>query len=264
MRDAGLQVTLLGTGTSMGVPVPTCDCPVCSSSNPRNQRLRPSVLLRWDAAAVLVDTATDLRLQALRYGIERVDAVLYTHSHADHILGLDDLRLYNWRQRRPVPVYGSQETVDGLARTFWYALDSAPSENTRPHIEPHAVHSPFRLLGREVVPIPLVHGRLPIFGYRIGRFAYLTDASEIPEPSYALLRDLDVLVLNALRARPHPTHLDFDGAVARASRIAARRTYLTHMSHEVDFAAVSPTLPAGVDLAYDGLTFEVPEATETG
>jgi phosphoribosyl 1,2-cyclic phosphate phosphodiesterase len=235
---------------------------VCTSDDPRDRRLRPSVLLRWDDVGVVVDTATDFRVQALRFGIERVDAVLYTHGHADHILGLDDLRLYNWRQGRPVPVYGSPDTLDALARTFWYVFAAGPSENTRPAIDLRPVDAPFRVHGREILPVPLMHGRLPILGYRVGRFAYLTDASEIPRSSYALLGDLDVLVLNALRARPHPTHLNLEGAVACARRIGAGRTYLTHVSHEVRYRPVSRELPPGVELAYDGLTVEVADDLE--
>jgi phosphoribosyl 1,2-cyclic phosphate phosphodiesterase len=252
-----MRVTFLGTGTSTGVPVPTCGCPVCRSDDPRDRRLRASVLLEWAGASVLVDTSPDLRTQALRHGIERIDAVLYTHGHADHILGLDDLRVYKWRLGAPVPVYGSGPTLDALSRTFWYVFDGEPSESTRPEIDPRPVSESFALLSRTVHPIPLLHGRMPIFGYRLGRFAYLTDVSEIPEPSHGLLRELDVLVLNALRDRPHPTHLNLEAALAQAARIGARRTYLTHLSHEVHHASVSARLPAGVALAHDGLVLDV-------
>jgi len=252
-----MKLTFLGTGTSTGVPVPTCDCAVCSSDDPRDHRLRPSVRIEWDGTSILVDTATDLRLQALRCGLDRVDAVLYTHSHADHILGLDDLRIYKWRQRKPVPVYGSRRTLDDLARTFWYVFDGKPSESAKPEIEPRVIDGSFTVGGRTVLPVPLLHGTLPILGYRVGRLAYLTDASEIPESSYELLRGLDVLVLNALRDRPHPTHMNLDDAVACAARIGARRTLLTHLCHEVHHGSVSARLPDGVELAYDGLALDV-------
>jgi phosphoribosyl 1,2-cyclic phosphate phosphodiesterase len=252
-----MHVTFLGTGTSTGVPVPTCRCDVCRSDDPRDRRLRPSVLLEWEGASVLIDTATDFRVQALRHGIERIDAVLYTHSHADHILGLDDLRLYNWRQGGAVPIYGSAQTLEALARTFWYVFEQGPSENTRPEVVLREVGDAFPLLGREVRPIPLIHGRLPILGYRLGGFAYLTDVSEIPAASYRMLGGLEVLVLNALRARPHPTHLNLSGALECARRIGARSTYLTHLSHEMCFAAVSAELPPGVAVAYDGLRLQV-------
>lgn len=253
----GLRVTFLGTGTSTGVPVPTCACPVCLSDDPRDARLRPSVRLEWDRASVLVDTSTDLRQQALRYAIGRIDAVLYTHAHADHVLGLDELRLYNWRQKAPIPAYGSKRTLDSVARTFWYVFDDDPGQSTRPALDLLPVEEPFDLLGREIVPVPVLHGRLPIYGWRIGGFAYLTDVSRIPQASYALLAGLDVLVLSALRERAHPTHLTLAAAVAEAQRIAARRTLLTHMSHELSHAGTSPALPPGVELAYDGLILDL-------
>jgi phosphoribosyl 1,2-cyclic phosphate phosphodiesterase len=256
-----LRLTFLGTGTSTGVPVPTCDCPVCTSDDPRDRRLRPSVLVEWSGASVLVDTATDLRQQALRHGIRRIDAVLFTHAHADHVLGLDELRLYNWRQRGPIPAYGSARTLEALRKTFWYVFDDQPVESTKPAIETRVVDGPFTLHGRRVVPVPLYHGSMPILGFRIGRLAYLTDVSRIPESSYALLEGLDLLVLNALRDRPHPTHLTIEQALAEARRIGARQTYLTHLSHEVHHAMHSARLPRGVDLSYDGLSLELADGS---
>lgn len=250
-------VTFLGTGTSTGVPVPTCHCAVCRSDDPRDRRLRPSILLRWPSASVLIDTSTDLRQQTLTHRIERIDAVLYTHSHADHLLGLDDLRLYNWKQRGPIPVYGSATTLAAMRRTFWYVFDENPPEHTRPAVEQHEVDGPFSLHGKTILPVPVLHGRLPVFGYRLGRFAYLTDVSAIPETSFALLDGLDLLVLSALRDRPHPTHMTVDQSLAAAERIGARRTLFTHMSHELEHAATCARLPRDVDLAYDGLEIEI-------
>ena len=220
-------------------------------------RLRPSVRLQWAHASVLIDTSTDLRQQALSYGIDRIDAVLYTHAHADHILGLDELRLFNWRQKGTIPAYGSARTLDAVRRTFWYVFDDDPGESTRPALDLAAVDAPFELRGRSVVPVPIDHGRLPILGWRVGRFAYLTDVSRIPASSYALLEDLDVLVLSALRSRPHPTHLTVEAAVGEARRIGARRTLFTHMSHEISHADQGARLPHGVELAYDGLVLEL-------
>jgi len=257
-----MRVTFLGSGTSTGVPVLTCSCPVCVSADPRDRRLRPSIWIEWQGASILVDTSTDLREQALRRGIGRVDAVLYTHAHADHILGLDELRLYNWRQRGCVPAYGSRPALDALRRTFWYVFEDVPVGGGKPEIDCRLVDGPFPLLGRTVVPVPLLHGPQEILGYRIGRFAYLTDASRIPERSYDLLGGLEVLVLNALRRRPHPTHFHLEAALAEASRIGAVHTILTHLGHEMPHQEVSESLPAGVSLAHDGLSFLLDEAGE--
>jgi len=259
-----MRITMLGTGTSTGVPVPTCTCVVCVSEDEKDHRLRPSALLEWDETSLLIDTSPDLRQQALRHSISRIDAVLYTHSHADHVLGLDELRLYNWKQGGSVPVFGSRLTLDSLARTFWYVFEPGSSEHTCPAIELNAIDRPFEFNGKQVTPIPALHESLPVFGYRIEGFAYLTDVSEIPATSYDLLGDLDLLVLNALRDRPHPAHFDLQRAVAEARRIGARRTLFTHMSHEVHHATTSPALPAGIELAFDGLRTEVADRPGAG
>ncbi len=251
-----MNVTFLGTGTSTGVPVPTCSCAVCRSTDSRDSRLRPSVLLSWEGANVLIDTSTDLRQQALRQGLMDLDAVFYTHAHADHIFGLDDLRMFNWRRGGAIPVYGSAITLAAIRRTFWYAFEDVEAGGGKPILDLREVRAPLALLGRTVIPVPLHHGQLPILGYRIGGFAYLTDVSAIPESSYPLLEDLDVLVLSALRHRPHPTHMHLSRALDEAARIGARRTLFTHIAHEMSHASVSPTLPPGVELAYDGLGFE--------
>ncbi len=252
-----MRVTFLGTGTSTGVPVLACACTVCRSVDPRDRRLRPSALLEWEGASVLIDTSADLREQGLRIGLTRLDAVLLTHAHADHVFGLDEIRQFNWRQGGPVPVFGSPESIAALKRTFWYVFDDVEAGGGKPSITTHEVGGPFPLLGRTVVPVPLLHGTLPILGFRIGAFAYLTDASRIPDASRDLLERLDVLVLNALRPRPHPTHFSLEEAIAEAGRIGARRTLFTHMGHEMQHEAISRSLPAGIELAWDGLVLEV-------
>jgi phosphoribosyl 1,2-cyclic phosphate phosphodiesterase len=257
-----MRVTFLGSGTSTGVPIISCRCDACRSDDPRDRRLRPSVLLEWTGANVLVDTSTDLRAQALRQGLERLDAVLYTHAHADHVLGLDDLRAFNWRQRAAVPVYGSAQTLDELSRTFWYVFEEVQVGGGKPAVERREVAGPFELRGRRIVPVPVMHGSLPILGYRIGGLAYLTDASEIPETSYPLLEGLDVLVLAAPRETPHPTHMHLARALEEAERVAARRTYLTHIGHDIVHARIAARLPERVDLAYDGLVLDVDDRKE--
>ena len=253
-----MNVTFLGTGTSTGVPVPTCTCAVCRSTDPKDARLRPSVLLRWEGATILVDTSTDLRQQVLRMGLMDLDAVFYTHAHADHTFGLDDLRMFNWRRGGAIPVYGSAITLQAIRRTFWYVFEDVEAGGGKPLLDLHEVDGAFPLHGRTVIPVPLQHGRLPILGYRIGGFAYLTDVSAIPDASYELLRGLDVLVLSALRHRPHPTHLHLERALQEAARIGAARTFFTHIAHELSHAAVAAELPRGVELAYDGLSLETP------
>ncbi len=251
-----MKVTFLGTGTSTGVPVITCNCRVCTSDDPRDNRTRPSILLEWDDHVVLVDTSSDFRQQALRHNLHRLDAVVYTHHHADHIMGLDDIRLFNWRQRIVMPAYGSKETLDAVQRTFWYVFEDSLHDGAKPAMEMNPVNAPFELLGREVVPIPVFHGDMPIFGYRIGDFAYLTDVSRVPDRSFELLEGVDVAVLSALRATPHPTHQSVEQAADLARKIGAGRTYFTHMCHDILHAETDAELPEGIRLAYDGLVLD--------
>jgi phosphoribosyl 1,2-cyclic phosphate phosphodiesterase len=253
-----LSVTMMGSGTSTGVPVIGCTCRVCTSDDPRNRRFRPGLKLEMETGVVLVDTPTDLRQQALRYGLPRLDAVLFTHSHADHIFGLDDIRIFNFRQRQAIPCYGSAETLRAVRRTFAYVFEPGQEGGGKPQLDLVEVRAPFPLLGREVVPVPVWHGEMEVFGYRIGSFAYVTDCNRIPETSFRALDGVEVLILDALRYRPHPTHFSIDEALEAAGRIAARRTILTHLTHEVDHGAPEAPLPPGVEFGYDGLTFDLP------
>lgn len=254
-----MRVTFLGTGTSHGVPMIGCDCGVCTSPDPRDRRHRPSVLVGFDdAAQVLIDTSTDLRTQALIHGIRRVDAVVYTHSHADHIFGFDEIRRFNGIAQQPMPIYADARTMADLRRTFSYAFEGPDQAGGGvPRIVPHEISGPFTVLGREVVPVPVLHGQRPILGFRIGAFAYLTDCSAIPATSERLLGGLDVLVLSALRHRPHPTHFSLGEAIDTARRLAPARTFFTHMCHDLGHASTSGELPAGMALAYDGLVLDV-------
>ncbi len=252
-----MRVTFLGTGTSTGVPVINCRCPVCSSGDPKDNRLRPSILLEWDGASVLVDTSTDLRQQAIRHSIARIDALLYTHHHADHILGLDELRLYNWRQKMSIPAFGTEETLAAIRRTFWYVFEAVQAGGGKPALDMRPVEGPFTLLGREVIPVPVLHGELRIYGYRVGSFAYLTDVSKVPDDSMPLLENLDILVVSALRPTPHATHQSMSEAVELSKRIRAGKTLFTHMGHDMPHEETCSILPQDIDLAYDGQVLEL-------
>src|SRR6202035_811813 len=210
-----------------------------------------------EGGVALVDTPTDLREQALRFGLPRLDAVLFTHSHADHIFGLDDIRIFNFRQRRPIPCYGSGATLKAIRRAFAYVFEETQEGGGKPQLDLIEIDAPFHLLGREVVPVPVCHGSMEVLGYRLGSFAYVTDCNLIPEASYRLLQGLDVLILDALRFRPHSTHFSVAEAAQAALRIGAGRTILTHLAHDVDYGAPEVELPPGVEFGYDGLAFEV-------
>jgi phosphoribosyl 1,2-cyclic phosphate phosphodiesterase len=253
-----LRATMLGSGTSTGVPVIGCRCPVCTSADPRNRRLRTGLWIEAGGASLLVDASADLRQQVLRFGVERVDAVLFTHAHADHIYGLDDLRAFNFRQGEPIPCYGPAAALEAIRGAFAYIFDGhAPEGGGKPQLVMVPVRRPFELLGIEVVPVPVWHGRLEVYGYRIGGLAYVTDCKRIPAASLRLLEGVEVLILDALRYRPHPTHLSIAEAVETAARIGARRTVLTHLCHEVDHGAPLVALPPEVEFGYDGLAIEV-------
>ena len=254
-----MTITFLGTGTSAGVPVIACECATCRSDDPRDKRWRPSIYLELDdGGLVLVDASPDLRAQALRFSLRRVDAILLTHGHADHVLGLDDVRIYNFRQRAAIPCYGSARTLDQVRQMFAYVFDpTTPRGGGLPQLALSTVVGPFSLGRATIVPVPLMHGTLPVLGFRIGSFAYLTDCNDIPAGSWPLLEGLDVLVLDALRHKPHRTHFTVDEAISAAERIGARRTFFTHMTHDLPHAETCDTLPEGMALAYDGLELDV-------
>jgi phosphoribosyl 1,2-cyclic phosphate phosphodiesterase len=258
-----MRLTLLGTGTSFGVPQIGCECAVCRSTDPRDKRHRSGAMIEAGGSTILVDTPPELRLQLIAGGVTRVDAVMYTHEHADHINGIDDLRTFTVRGRRPLPLYGPPETLERIRTSFPYIFDDAiePYEGTsKPSLELHPLEPgvPADVAGVQVLPLAFRHGHLRVYGYRVGGLAYITDVKAIPEAERDRLRGLDVLVLNALWWRPHPTHLSISEAVHTAQALGARRTYLTHLTHETGHAELAGQLPAGIYPAYDGLTLEVP------
>jgi phosphoribosyl 1,2-cyclic phosphate phosphodiesterase len=254
-----VRVIFLGTGTSHGVPMIGCDCGVCRSDDPRDRRTRPSIVVECDdGLRLLVDTTPDLRTQALREDLRRVDAIVYTHAHADHVMGLDEIRRFNVLAKAPMPVYADAPTLDNLRRTFAYAFEAdAPKGGGVPDLRLWTIGGPWCLGRQEVVPVPIRHGPWQILGFRFGRFAYLTDCNGIPAASLALLHGLDCLVLDALRRRPHPTHFSLDQAVAMARQIGAERTLFTHIAHDLGHAETCAALPPGMALAHDGLVVDV-------
>ena len=253
------RVTFLGTGTSTGVPQIGCECAVCLSTDPRDKRLRPSIYVDVPGhTRILVDTSTDLRQQALTHRIRRVDAVLITHSHADHVMGLDEIRRFNHVQGGAIPFYASELAWEHLRKTFFYVFDGVQRLGGGiPKIEPRVIDGPFTVAGVHVVPVPLWHGRMPILGFRFGHFAYLTDCNAIPDESWPLLQDVDTLVLDALRDKPHTTHFTIAEALEIVARLAPSRAYFTHMGHDLGHASTNARLPPGVELAYDGLVLDV-------
>ena len=254
-----LKITVLGSGTSVGVPTIGCHCDVCRSTDPRDNRLRPSILVSYDGRNVLIDTTPDFRTQALRAGLTRLDAVIFTHSHADHIMGLDDVRPFNFRQKERIPIFAAPETMDAIRRCFSYIWIEGKRETNIPQLDPQVLDgSPFDVFGLQFEPIPILHGPQTIYGYRFGDAAYLTDHSDIPAASLEKLRGLDVLFLDALRYKPHPTHSTVDRSKQTVELLSPRRAFFTHICHDLGHERAESLLPPNIRLAYDGLEIEVP------
>jgi phosphoribosyl 1,2-cyclic phosphate phosphodiesterase len=254
-----LKIRVLGSGTSSGVPTIGCSCAVCLSTDPRDIRLRPSILIKSRERNIIIDTTPDFRAQVLRAGIQRLDAIVYTHGHADHILGLDDVRPFNYHQGGRIPIYASSAAFAIIERVFEYVFDNRERKTGIPQLDVNLIDdAPFDVLGLRFEPIPLTHGKDTIYGFRFGNVAYLTDHSEIPKASLERLRGLDVLFLDALRHRPHPTHSTVELSVNTAQLLQPRRTYFTHMCHDIGHAATEALLPPNIFLAYDGLEIDVP------
>lgn len=260
-----MRLTLLGTGTSFGVPQIGCRCPTCTSTDPRDRRTRTSALIETRGARLLIDTPPELRLQLVAAGVDRIDAVLFTHGHADHVHGIDDLRALSVRLGAPLPAYGPRDTMAQLAVKFPYIFDPAivvPVGTSKPELAAHVLEpgTPTTIAGVPVLPLALPHGEHEVFGYRVGPIAYLTDVKAVPDSVVEVLEGLEVLVLNALLSRPHPLHLSIPEAVETAQRIGARRTYFTHLTHEFTHHALAAMLPPGIAPAFDGLVIDVPGA----
>jgi phosphoribosyl 1,2-cyclic phosphate phosphodiesterase len=267
-----MRVTVLGSGTSHGVPAIGCDCAVCRSTDPRDRRTRPSIRIELEDGAdsptpfargvrsILVDTSTDLRTQALANDVRRVDAILFTHTHADHIFGLDDVRRYNQMQQSAIPCFASGDTVRDLRRIFAYIFEPPQQKGGGlPQLSLFEIAGPFMLGGVEIVPVPVLHGIRPVLGFRVGTFAYLTDCNRIPDASWPLLDGVRTVIVDALRHRPHSTHFSVSEAIDVVHRLRAERGYFTHMCHDLPHAATCAELPAGIELAYDGLVLEIDE-----
>ncbi len=252
-----MRLTFLGTGTSTGVPVLGCHCATCTSADSRDKRTRPSVLLEFEGRVVVIDTSPDFREQGLREDLGRLDAVLFTHTHADHIFGLDDVRVFNFRQKQAIPIYGDQTSIDSIRRIFDYIFKGTYKGGGIPKLDPHVIDGPFELWGKRFTPLPVLHGDLPVLGFRFDHTAYVTDFSTIPEATMAMLEGLDALILDALRHQPHPTHSNVEHSLEIVNRLNPKRAFFTHIAHELSHAATDAALPANVRLAYDGLKIDL-------
>ena len=249
-----MQLTMLGVGSSAGTPVVGCQCATCLSVNPKNKRLRCSAAITTDnGEVILIDTGPDLRAQALRAALNRADAVLYTHTHADHLHGIDDLRAFCQVQKKQIPLYGKPDAMQHIQAKFGYAIREAGDFWDLPVLSLNPITDPFEVLGIKITPIPVRHGYSDILGYRIGNLAYLTDVSDIPETSLALLHGLEVLMLDCLRYQPHYTHINVEQSIAYAGLINARNSYFIHMTHDLEYEKLSAELPDDMYVAYDGL-----------
>ena len=252
-----MKVILLGTGTSQGIPVIGCDCAVCRSDDPRDNRTRASAIANYGGRNLLIDTATEFRIQALRNAVKRIDAVLFTHAHADHIHGLDDIRQFNEIQGSTIPCYGNKDTIEAIRQKYDYVFTLTQRGGGKPDISLKVISSDFELFGEKIVPLPVKHGILDILGYRIANFAYITDASYIPDETMNKIRNLEVLVINALRYEPHDTHFSVAEALGVIEQAKPKKAFLTHICHRLDYKKTEKRLPKNVRMGYDGLAVEV-------
>jgi len=252
------KLVFLGTGTSTGVPMIGCGCDVCASDNPKDHRLRSSVWITENSVSVLIDTSTDLRAQALAAKINRLDAVFYTHHHADHVHGIDELRSFNFLQREPITCYGRKETLDRIQEMFKYIFDEAPMiGGGKPRLKLAPINGPVSVGRLDFVPVPVFHGPMDVFGYRVRDTAYVTDCSAIPEASMDLLKGLDTLIIGALGLKRHATHFTLEQALETIEKLAPNRAFLTHVNHNLGYKRTSERLPKNVKMAWDGLEIDI-------
>lgn len=253
-----LRATVLGSGTSAGVPVIGCQCPVCLSTDPKDKRLRSSIVLRNESTTLLIDCGSDFRQQALGHQVNRLDALLVTHAHSDHVAGVDEIRLYNWYQGHSIPVYANSEAIEGLKKRFDYIFYSTHQGGGISQIDLKEINDhPFEAAGFQILPLPVIHAQLPVLGFRIGDFAYITDASEIGQETIDRLRGVRILIMNALRHRPHPSHQNVSQALEIVEQVNPEQTYFTHINHDLGHSTTNNQLPKGVELAWDGLEFDI-------
>jgi phosphoribosyl 1,2-cyclic phosphate phosphodiesterase len=258
MARPPIKIVVLGSGTSVGVPTIGCRCAVCTSADPRDARLRPSILVVYEGRNILIDTTPDFRTQALRVGLDHLDAVLFTHAHADHVMGLDDVRPFNFRQKGRIPIYAAPDTMASIERIFSYIFERVARETNVPQLDTRVLDgSEVDVHGLKFTPIPVLHGNRTIYGFRFGQAAYLTDHSGIPDSSMEMLRGLDVIFLDALRYKPHPTHSTVDESIRTVEKLAPRRAFFTHICHDLGHARAESLLPTPIKLAYDGLELTV-------
>ena len=249
-----MKITVLGAGSSAGTPVIGCECTVCHSSNLKNKRSRCSSIITLDNGSnILIDTSPDFKMQAMREKINKIDAVLFTHHHADHCHGIDDLRAYCQKYKQAIPIFANENTMKELKLKFNYAIREESQFWETPVLQANIVNGPFHIEETQIIPLPVIHGRMEILGYRLGNLAYITDVSEIPESTLDLLQGVDILLLDCLRYEPHFSHYGFKQSLEMSEKIKAKRTFFIHMTHDIEYDAVSSDLPDNVYLAYDGL-----------
>ena len=255
-----MRVIILGCATSTGVPIIGCGCSVCTSDNPKNKRTRCSAFIETQGKKILIDTSPDLRMQAFRHNITKIDAVLYTHSHADHTHGIDELRTYNFMNKMVIPCFGDPQTVSNIKSNFKYIFDGSYSPGGKPKLEITSINGDFDFNGVRIIPIEVQHADWFILGYRIGKMAYLTDCSGVPEGSIKRLKGLELLIIDALRYKPHPAHLSVDQAIGVIRGIKPKMAVFTHMGHELEYEKLSNELPKNIEPAYDGMEFDLDDA----